>query len=177
MLQEITQFIADQSFALGFGPPWVVDTNLFAGHVPVKNIAGVKIQELPNGRYLAVLENAGGAVLADVGGVVTATPPSKVGDVTYFPKYIEKAVQLLNRRDSFFTARKDAEDLYEALHQTAGWDLPRVPVAGGGTNRQYHAIVIDAYGPPAPIENPGEASFYLFSTNYTWKIEETKCEE
>ncbi|GAH12122.1 unnamed protein product, partial [marine sediment metagenome] len=113
----------------------------------------------------------GGAVLEDVGGVVTATPPSAVGDTTYWPKYVEKAVQLLNRAKTFFTARNDAEELYEALHQTAGWKLPLVAPA----NRQYLAIVIDAYGPPAPIENPGESGLYVFSTNYTWKIEETSC--
>jgi len=167
MLKEITDFIANQSVALGFTQAWTRGTNLFAGHVPVKNALGVKIPL----RYLAVLENAGGAVLEDVGGVVTATPPSAVGDTTYWPKYVEKAVQLLNRAKTFFTARNDAEELYEALHQTAGWNLPLVaPV-----NRQYLVIVIDAYGPPAPIENPGESGLYIFSTNYTWKIEEGSC--
>ena len=166
MIKEVTQFIADQSIALGFTQTWTVGTNLFAGHVPVKNFADVNIPV----RYLAVLENAGGTVLADVGGVVTATPPSALGDPTYFPKYVEKAVQLLNRAKSYFVAHLDAEELYEALHQTAGWELPLVDPA----NRQYVAIVIDAYGPPAPIENPGPSGLYLFSCNYTWKIEETE---
>jgi hypothetical protein len=168
MLKEITDFIAAQSVALGFAHVWVRGTNLFAGHVPVKNALGVKIPL----RYLAVLENAGGAVLEDVGGVVTTTPPSAAGDTTYWPKYIEKAVQLLNRAKTFFTARNDAEELYEALHNTGGWNLPRVPLL---TGPRYQAIVIDAYGPPAPIENPGESGLYIFSTNYTWKIEETSC--
>ena len=166
MIKEVTTFIANQSVALGFTQAWTIGTNLFAGHVPVKNALGVTIPI----RYLAVLENAGGAVLADVGGVVTATPPSAPADPTYWPKYIEKAVQLLNRAKSYFVAHLDAEELYEALHQTAGWNLPIV--AGGP---QYHAIVIDAYGPPAPVENPGASGLYSFSTNYTWKIEEVKC--
>jgi len=117
-------------------------------------------------RYLAVLENAGGAVLSDVGGVVAAAPPAAC-----WPKYIEKAVQLLNRAKSYFVAHQDAEELYEALHNTAGWQLPLVAPA----NRQYVACVIDAYGPPAPVENPGASGLYIFSTNYTWKIEETSC--
>jgi len=167
MIKEITQFIANQSVALVFAQTWIRGTNLFAGHVPVKNVLGVNIPV----RYLAVLENAGGAVLADVGGVVTATPPSAVGDPTYWPKYIEKAVQLLNRAKSYFVAHLDAEELYEALHQTAGWQLPLVAPA----NRQYLVTVIDAYGPPAPIENPGEKGLFTFSTNYTWKIEEASC--
>ena len=162
MIKEITTFIAAQSIALGFTQAWTVGTNLFAGHVPVKNFLGVNIPI----RYLAVLENAGGAVLSDVGGVVTATPPS-----TVWPKYIEKAVQLLNRAKSYFVASLDAEELYEALHQTAGWNLPLVAPA----NRQYLVCVIDAYGPPAPIENPGASGLYTFSTNYVWKIEEASC--
>jgi len=178
MLQEITTFIKNRSIiAPIFGPAggWVIGKNLFAGHVPVKNSLGTPISQLLDGRYLAVLENAGGAVLSNVGGVVKSNPPSVVGDTTYFPKYIEKAIQLLNRNRSYFTARRDAEALYEALHQTAGWNLPQVPVAQGGTNRKYLACVIDAHGPPAPIQNPGDSGFYLFSTNYTWKIEEASC--
>ena len=167
MIKEITTFIANQSVALGFTQAWTIGTNLFAGHVPVKNALGAIIPV----RYLAVLENAGGAVLPDVGGVVTATPPSAPADGSYFPKYVEKAVQLLNQAKSYFVAHLDAEELYEALHQTAGWELPLVAPA----NRQYVAIVIDAYGPPAPIENPGASGLYLFSTNYTWKIEEVSC--
>jgi len=167
MIKEITKFIANQSVALGFTQTWTIGTNLFAGHVPVKNFAGVIIPV----RFLAVLESGGGAVLKDVGGVVTATPPSAPGGPGYWPKYVEKAVQLLNRAKSYFVAHLDAEELYEALHQTAGWKLPLVAPA----NRQYLAVVIDAYGPPAPIENPGPSGFYTFSTNYTWKIEEASC--
>ena len=167
MIKEITTFIANQSVALGFTQAWTIGTNLFAGHVPVKNALGAIIPV----RYLAVLENAGGAVLPDIGGVVTATPPSAPADGSYFPKYVEKAVQLLNRAKSYFVAHLDAEELYEALNQTAGWELPLVAPA----NRKYQAIVIDAYGPPAPVGNPDEKGLYVFSTNYTWKIEETSC--
>ena len=167
MIKEITTFIANQSVALGFTQAWTIGTNLFAGHVPVKNALGAIIPV----RYLAVLENAGGAVLPDIGGVVTATPPSAPADGSYFPKYMEKAVQLLNRAKSYFVAHLDAEELYEALNETAGWELPLVAPA----NRKYQAIVIDAYGPPAPVGNPDEKGLYVFSTNYTWKIEETSC--
>lgn len=166
MIKEITTFIAQKSAdpLWSITHTWTIGTNLFAGHVPVKNALGVNIPI----RYLAVLENAGGAVLSDVGGVVTATPPSASGDLSsYWPKYIEKAVQLLNRAKSYFVARQDAEELYEALHQTAGWKLPIAPAVP-----QYNVIVIDAYGPPAPIENPGASGLFTFSCNYTWKIEE-----
>jgi len=167
MIKEITTFIAQKSLAWGFTQTWTIGTNLFAGHVPVKNALGVDIPI----RYLAVLENAGGAVLDNVGGVVTATPPSAPGDTTYFPKYIEKAVQLLNRAEDYFTAYDDAEELYEAFHNTAGWKLPLVPPV----NRQYLACVVDAYGPPAPVGNPDEKGLFQFSTNFVWKIEEASC--
>lgn len=175
MIREITQFIADKSDPLllwGFSQQWTIGTNLFAGHVPVKNFAGVNIPIC----YLAVLENAGGAVLSDVGGVVANIPPSRPAnldyDCAYWPKYIEKAVQLLNRAKSYFVAHRDAEQLYEAFHNTGGWKLPQVPPAAG---RKYTAIVIDAYGPPVPIGNPDEKGLFQFSTNYIWKIEEGWC--
>lgn len=157
MIKEITEFIEN----LALGPPWVIGANLFAGHVPVKNQAGANIPE----RYLAVLENAGGTKLEDVGGVVTATPPS-----TVWPEYVEKAVQLLNRGKSYFVARDDAYAIYNVLRETAGWTLP---VVGGGP--QYTVCVIDPFGPPAPLENPGERGLFTFSTNYVWKIEEASC--
>lgn len=166
MLKEITTFVAQKSVAWGFGPApgrWIIGTNLFAGHVPVKNKDGNIVPE----RYLAVLENAGGAVLSDVGGVEGAIPPAAC-----WPKYIEKAVQLLNRAKSYFVAHQDAEELYEAFHNTAGWNLPLVAPA----NRQYLVYVIDAYGPPVPAENPGASGLYTFSCNYTWKIEEAECD-
>ena len=170
MIQEITTFVAQRSVAWGFTQTWTIGTNLFAGTVPVKNALNANI---PN-RYLAVLENAGGAVLTDVGGVVTATPPSAPADGSYWPKYIEKAVQLLNRAEDYMTAHDDAEELYEAFHNTVGWNLPLV-AAPAGTGRQYMVCVIDAYGPPAPVGNPDEKGLFKFSTNYIWKIEEGWC--
>lgn len=162
MIKEITEFVED----LALGPLWVIGKNLFAGHVPVKTQGGSAIPE----RYLAVLENAGGTKLDDVGGVVTAAPPSAPGDPTYWPEYVEKAVQLLNRAKSYFVAHDDAYEIYNVLRETAGWMLP--VVAGGP---QYLVCVIDPYGPPAPIENPGESGLFIFSTNYLWKIEEASC--
>lgn len=162
MLKEITKFIE----GLTLGPPWVNGVNMFAGHVPVKNSAGAIIPR----RYLAVLENAGGVLLSNIGGVVTATPPSAPGDTTYFPLYVEKAVQLLNRAKSYFVAHDDAKELFDYLDNTAGWQLPIV--AGGP---QYTACVINAHSPPAPVENPGKSGLYIFSTNYVWKIEQSSC--
>jgi len=158
MIKEIAEFIEN----LALGPPWAIGANFFAGHVPLRTQAGL---DIPN-RYLAVLENAGGTKLENVGGVVTATPPSAPGDTTFWPEYVEKAVQLLNRAETYFTAWADADALYNALRETSGWMLPIV------TGPQYIVCVIDPYGPPAPVENPGERGLYSFSTNYLWKIED-----
>lgn len=172
MIREITQFIEDKSALWALGPPWVVGMNCFAGRIPVAILTGVKVSTLT--RYLAVLENAGGVTLDNIGGVVTIpprTPPSASGDPTYFPDYVEKAVQLLNRNDGYMKAYADAKELYDAFNATAGWNLPQV--AGGPL---YLAITIDAQGPPAPIELPGEGGLFTYSTNYIWKIEEAESE-
>ena len=164
MIQEITTFIAQKSVLWGFTQSWTLGTNLFAGHVPVKNALGV---DTPI-RYLAVLENAGGARLENVGGIGAVIPPAALA---CWPKYVEKAVQLLNRAEDYITAHDDAEELYEALDNTAGWNLPLVAPA----NRQYLVCVIDAYGLPAPVGNPDDKGLFQFSTNYIWKIEEGWC--
>jgi len=158
VIKEITKFIE----GLALGPPWDNGVNMFAGHVPVRNKDGDETPE----RYLAILENAGGALLMDIGGVVTATPPSAPGDPTYFPEYAEKAVQLLNRAKTYYTAHDDAKELFDYLNNTAGWMLP---IVDGGP--QYVACVINAYAPPAPVQNPDKLGLYVFSTNYVWKIE------
>ncbi len=145
MLKEITTFL----IGLSLGPPWVRDENCFAGHIPVRNINN---EETENMRYLAILETGAGSTIGE------------------WPDYVEKAVQLLNRAATYFTARDDAEELYDELHGTSGWELP---VVSGGP--QFLACVIDANGPPAPIANPDDAGLFVFSTNYVWKIEEASC--
>lgn len=167
MLKEITKFI--EGIVPALGPPWVNGENMFAGHIPVKNKNGLNISELPDGRYLAILENAGGALLMDIGGVTAETPPS-----TIWPKYAEKAVQLLNRAKTYFTAGDDAEQLFDYLDNTAGWELPNKS-GDPADPSEYIACVINAYAPPAPVENPDKSGFYIFSTNYVWKIEKASC--
>ena len=144
MIKEIATFIE----GLSDGPPWVLDIDFFAGHIPTKNKAG----NIPAIRILAVLENAGGATIPE------------------WPDYVEKAVQLWNRNDNYFEARDDAMELYKDLHGTEGWNLPGI---GGGPD--LLVMVIDATSPPAPIANPDEEGNYIFSCNYLWRIEEASC--
>lgn len=133
---------------LGLGPPWVRDMSCFVGHVPLEGKANMQVPV----RYLVVLETVPGATLGE------------------WPDYSEKIIQLLNREKSYFAARDDAMALYAALHGSSGLQLP---IVDGGP--QYLACVVDANGTPYPIANPGADGFYIFSTNYVWKIEEASC--
>lgn len=154
MIKEITTFIKDASTGAkaptiaAFTHPWTLGTDLFAGHVPTKNQLG---NPTPI-RCLAVLENAGGAVNG------------------FFPDYVEKAVQIWNRAKTYFVARDDAMDVYNAIHGATGWNLPGI---GGAPNRL--AMVIDAMSIPAPIQNPDPEGLFIFSCSYVWRIGDGSC--
>lgn len=153
MIREITEFIRDVSIGVyapaipAFVPPWVLGTDLFAGHIPTELQPGIPTPL----RCLAVLENAGGAVEG------------------FFPDFVEKAVQIWNRNTSYFIARDDAMAVYNAIHGTAGWNLPVVV----GPN--WLAMVVDALSAPAPINNPDKEGLFVFSCSYIWRIGQGIC--
>jgi len=120
-----------------------IGENLFAGSLPVKTASGAE----PPARCVVILETSPGAVVPDL------------------PDWEEKSIQVWNRAESYFQARDDAYCIYESLHGTAGWTLPAVD---GGS--PYCAMVINAVGLPAVIENPNEKGLYVFSTNYIWSV-------
>lgn len=120
-----------------------IGINLFVGHLPQKRADGSLVPV----RCVVILENAGGLLVPDA------------------PDWQEKAIQIWNRAADYFTARDDAYCLFASLHGTAGWKLPSV---GGGP--VYDAMVINAIGPPAPLENPNEKGQFVFSTNYQWSL-------
>jgi hypothetical protein len=125
------------------GCDFEIGRNLFIGHLPLKRADGTDIPV----RCIVVLEAAGGTLVPDL------------------PDWMEKAVQIWNRAASYFEAREDAYCIYISIHGTAGWTLP---VVMGPT---YTAMVINAIGPPAPLENPNEKGQFVFSTNYQWSLE------
>lgn len=118
---------------------------LFIGYVPTREKDGI---EAPD-RCGAVLANAPGLPVPDL------------------PDWEEKAIQFWNRAASYDIAQDDAYCVYASLHGTAGWTLPS---ALGGP--PYCAMVINAVGTPAVIENPGERGLFVFSTNYVWSMAE-----
>jgi len=163
MIREITTYIQNHipldPLVVWTPPVLTIDINLFAGHIPIENIAGTKVPSgLTNQRYVAVLENAGGAV------------------DNQQPDMIEKAIQIYNQADSYFQAREDAMNIYTLLHQdvntygAAGIDLP---VVAGGPN--WLAMVIDAVSVPAPIQNPDAKKNYVFSCNFIFRMEKARC--
>jgi len=163
MIREITTYIQNQipldPLITWTAPALVIDVNLFAGHIPIENINGISVPSgLTNQRYVAVLENAGGAV------------------DNQQPDMIEKAIQIYNQANSYFRARKDAMDVYTLLHQdvdTYGAAGINLPVVDGGPN--WLAMAIDALSVPAPIQNPDAKGNFVFSTNYIFRMEKAKC--
>jgi len=163
MIKEITTYIQNQiplDPLITWTPPaLVIDVNLFPGHIPIENIAGTKVPSgLTNQRYVAVLENAGGAV------------------DNQQPDMVDKAIQIYNQADSYFRARKDAMDIYMLLHRDAntyGAAGINLPVVAGGP--QWLAMVIDAVSVPAPIQNPDAKKNFVFSTNFIFRMEKAKC--
>jgi len=141
MIKNIAQHIEDNT-------NWQIGVDLFVGHVPLEVAAGTR----PPERYMAVLENASGALEPQL------------------PDRIDKPIQILNRARNYFTARDDAQEIFELWHGQAGIQLPTIQ-----SGDQYLAMVIDAIGSPAPIENPNEQGFFVFSTNYLFRIEEDTC--
>jgi len=164
MIREITHYIENQMplevpFITWTPPALVFGVNLFVGHIPIRNINNDNVPaDLTNQRYVAVLENAGGAV------------------DNQQPDMIDKAIQIYNQADSYFGARKDAMDIFMLLHRdvntygAAGIDLP---VVAGGPN--WLAMVIDAVSVPAPIQNPDAKGNFIFSTNYIFRMEKAIC--
>jgi len=86
MIKEITTYIQNQipldALITWTAPALIIGVNLFAGHIPIKNMNGDNVpSDLTNQRYVAILENAGGAV------------------DNQQPDMIDKAVQIYNQAD------------------------------------------------------------------------------
>jgi hypothetical protein len=123
---------------------------------PSEFVVGDRIQvghRLPTSpvRCSVILETAGGAVYGDV------------------PDMVDKAFQILSRGETYFTARDDAWVIFEALHGTAGWNLP---VVDSGIT--WWVASIDAYSDPAYI-GQDEKGYFEFSANYIVRLRRDSC--
>lgn len=115
----------------------IIGSNLFSGHRPLN--APVEC--------VVVLENAGGK------------PEFSI------PDSVEKAVQILTRAETYFTARANAYAIYWFLHGKAGIALPIIT-----TGEEYLVNVIEAMNVPQPI-GQDEKGLWEFSTNFIFRIQ------
>jgi len=123
---------------------FTIGVNLFVGYLPIQDQLSVPIPD----RLAVVLENAG----AEVEGQL--------------PDYAGKLIQIWNRAQDFWEARDDAYAVYDVLHGASGWELPVLT-----SGEAYLAMAIDARSQPAPISQPDAQGYFVFSTNYIFRIE------
>lgn len=123
---------------------WTIGTKLQVGHL--KQTAPV--------RYVLIQES---------GGATNYWPNEDVADV---------AIQVLNRAATYFEAREDAYAVYNAVHGTAGWNLPRME----GSGEDYLAMTVEAIYLPQYL-GVDDNNRHIFSTNYIFRMELGSCEQ
>lgn len=143
MLKEVATFINQR--IVGINTYWVLDMTMFTGHIPLRDKAGKNLLQIP--RMCAILEGTAADVIGDL------------------PDRADKPIQILNRNDNYFEARKDAMEFFTDLHGLVGCDLPVIT-----SGSEYVAMIIDAMATPQPVENPDEKDRFWFSTNYLFRI-------
>ena len=120
---------------------FVIGTDLYAGH---------RILDAPD-QCQVVLETGGGSLHFDL------------------TDRVDKMIQILSRAKTYFTARADAMEIFDALHTgdygSAGHTLAAVAPAV----QAYEAMTIEAVSDPQYI-GQDEKGRYEFSTNYLFKI-------
>lgn len=120
---------------------FVIGTNLFEGH---------RLQDAPD-RCTCILETGGSSLDFDL------------------TDKIDKMIQVLSRSKTYFTARADAWEVFNALHTgtygMAGHTLAAVAPA----IQDYEAMVIEAISDPQYI-GQDEKRRYEFSCNYLFRI-------
>ena len=90
----------------------------------------------------------------------------------YCPDMVDVAIQVLTRAEKYSEAREDAYAVFNALHGTSGWNLPRIDGSGG----DYLAMTVEAVYAPQYLGRDDNRR-HLFSTNYIFRMEEGSCGE
>jgi hypothetical protein len=128
------------------GSDYVIGTNLYCGHRPL---------DAPN-KCLVVLETAGGALVEEWG----------------MEDRVDKDIQVISRGESYFEARDEAVRVFEALHDTQGWNLPHIETG----EPDLLAMSVGALTDPQYI-GQDDKGLYEFSVNFIFRIEEASCSE
>lgn len=121
---------------------FTLGTNLFAGHRP---------QSAPD-RCVLIAETAGGATVPEC------------------PDMAMCQIQALSRAKTYFEARADCWEVYEAVHGTAGWNMPNWT----GSGDHYLAMAVDALAIPQYI-GQDENGRFEFSVNFIFRMEIASC--
>lgn len=117
---------------------FAIGTNLFPGHIPIS-----------------------------IDGDATVIIETPAGEINfYLPDYQGKVINVVNRARAYLEAKESADNIFNALHGSAGVSLPVVDAGP-----EYLADVIQALNPPGYI-GQDERGFHEFSTNYMFRIQD-----
>jgi len=120
---------------------FVIGTDLIVGH---------RLTDSPD-RCNVILETAGGGLHFSL------------------TDRVDKQIQIISRAKTYFDARDDAHEIFNALHTgdygSSGHTLSAVAPA----TQDYEAMTIEALSDPQYI-GQDEKGRFEFSTNYTWRI-------
>ena len=82
----------------------------------------------------------------------------------------EVLIQVLSRGDTYFEARDDCWQVYEAIHSTFGWNMPHWT----GSGLDFLAMSVYALAIPQYI-GQDENGKYQFSCNFIFHMEQESC--
>ena len=91
----------------------------------------------------------------------------------YCPDMIFVTIQVLCRGAKYSEARDDSYTVFEAIHGTSNWELPRLD---GLSGEDYLAMTVEAIAAPQYIGEDDNRR-HLFSTNYIFRMELGSCGE
>ena len=120
---------------------FTIGTNLFEGH---------RLQDAPD-RCTCILETGGSGLHFDL------------------TDRVDKMIQVLSRAKSYFTARADAMEVFNALHTGAYGMAGHTLAAVAPAVQDYEAMTIEAVSDPQYI-GQDEKRRCEFSTNYIFRI-------
>lgn len=103
-------------------------------------------------------------LIQESGGVPYFYPNTDMRDLT---------IQVLTRADKYSEARDDAHAVFDAVHGTSGWNMPRLD---GVSGEDYLAMTVEAMAVPQYLGRDDNRR-HLFTTNYVFRIEEGSCVE
>lgn len=121
---------------------FVIGTTLQAGH---------RLQTAPD-RCVLIAESAGGATVPEL------------------PDRADFVIQAMSRGKTYFDARDDCWTVYNALHGTAGWNMPNI----SGSGDDYIAWAVDALAIPQYIGQDPNGRFE-FSVNFIFRMAQASC--